>query len=394
MAKKQINRRRTFITPPPGTVDSNSESDTMNTDENNVADSTDTGAVEETMQETTAAPEATVAPVDEVVAAPVDTAIPAEPVPSDAVASSNEDTQGPKEEATAVAPATFTEEVVDVTATSTVDAVVEQPVLDPAVPEEAVVDTKEEAVEATEEIVETAPDSDEAVVGNTEEVMEPVEELTAEEIIQATANPYTESINVVEVNLAPATPTDESIVESVQALTQQGIDTPPAPDALTVEARETALAEAHDIVSTEVENLCADAAITLSFLTDFVEAMDITRPITPVNAGVQHVRLFNALRSGLENVEENFNIFFGTVLQVVNLHKETVFHPLYASRFIEQAPFRSNSDSRDYLRILDLLRLAADPVSRKQVASQIDLTKTLANFSEAARQKVYAFFNI
>lgn len=88
MAKKQINRRRTFITPPPGTVDSNSESDTMNTDENNVADSTDTGAVEETMQETTAAPEATVAPVDEVVAAPVDTAIPAEPVPSDAVASS------------------------------------------------------------------------------------------------------------------------------------------------------------------------------------------------------------------------------------------------------------------------------------------------------------------
>lgn len=362
MAKKQITRSRTFSATPK-TVEPTFESDTMNADETNevnTVDSTDTSVVDET----TAASE--VEAVEEVVAPEV-TAPAVDVVEEQPVVEEVQVPEEIKEEEEAVV------------------ADVQEPVFD---------FTSQEAVEATEETAAPATDSDEAVVGNTEEVMEPIEELTAEEIIQATANPYTESINVVEVNLAPATPTDESIVESVQALTQQGIDTPPAPDALTVEARETALAEAHDIVSTEVENLCADATITLSFLTDFVEAMDITRPITPVNAGVQHVRLFNALRSGLENVEENFNIFFGTVLQVVNLHKETVFHPLYASRFIEQAPFRSNSDSRDYLRILDLLRLAADPVSRKQVASQIDLTKTLANFSEAARQKVYAFFNI
>lgn len=359
MAKKQITRSRTFSATPK-TVEPTFESDTMNADETNEVNTVDTAVVDETTTASEVEVVATPTEVVEEVVAPEVTAPAVDVV---------EEVQVPEE---------IKEE-------EAVVADVQEPVFD---------FTSQEAVEATEETAAPATDSDEAVVGNTEEVMEPVEELTAEEIIQATANPYTESINVVEVNLAPATPTDESIVESVQALTQQGIDTPPAPDALTVEARETALAEAHDIVSTEVENLCADATITLSFLTDFVEAMDITRPITPVNAGVQHVRLFNALRSGLENVEENFNIFFGTVLQVVNLHKETVFHPLYASRFIEQAPFRSNSDSRDYLRILDLLRLAADPVSRKQVASQIDLTKTLANFSEAARQKVYAFFNI
>ena len=362
MAKKQITRSRT-LSATPKTVEPTFESDTMNADETNevnTVNSTDTAVVDESTAASEVEVVATPTEVVEEVVAPEVTAPAVDVV---------EEVQVPEE---------IKEEEVVV-------ADVQEPVFD---------FTSQEAVEATEETAAPVTDSDEVMVGNTEEVMEPVEELTAEEVIQATANPYTESINVVEVNLAPAAPTDESIVESVQAMTQQGIDTPPTPEALTVEARETALAEAHDIVSTEVENLCVNATITLSFLTDFVEAMDITRPITPINAGNQHVRLFNALRSGLENVEENFNIFFGTVLQVVNLHKETVFHPLYASRFIEQAPFRSNSDSRDYLRILDLLRLAADPISRKQVASQIDLTKTLANFSEAARQKVYAFFNI
>lgn len=368
MAKKQITRSRT-LSATPKTVEPTFESDTMNADETNevnTVNSTDTAVVVETTTASEVEVVATPTEVVEEVVAPEVTAPAVDVVEEQPVVEEVQVSEEIKEEEVVVAD-------------------VQEPVFD---------FTSQEAVEATEETAAPVTDSDEVVVGNTEEVMEPVEELTAEEVIQATANPYTESINVVEVNLAPAAPTDESIVESVQAMTQQGIDTPPTPEALTVEARETALAEAHDIVSTEVENLCVNATITLSFLTDFVEAMDITRPITPINAGNQHVRLFNALRSGLENVEENFNIFFGTVLQVVNLHKETVFHPLYASRFIEQAPFRSNSDSRDYLRILDLLRLAADPISRKQVASQIDLTKTLANFSEAARQKVYAFFNI
>lgn len=218
-----------------------------------------------------------------------------------------------------------------------------------------------------------------------ETIKEPSEEVVTK---PATATPEIKETYVI--NLKDKDPTQEDVVKTLK---ETAINTPVNAEATMPSNRLSAVNESNALI----ESVCKGAEVTftlpLQMVKSFVSEMDPLNLVSEADAANKHVMLYRAIINGIENVELNFNVFFGTLLSVINIHNESVFHEKHLLRGFAQANFKGK-EANQYVSLLTLFKAVANPDTRSFNIRGFNLTKTLDGLSERAQQKVRTFFNV
>lgn len=218
-----------------------------------------------------------------------------------------------------------------------------------------------------------------------ETIKEPSEEVVTK---PTTVTPEIKETYVI--NLKDKDPTQEDVVKTLK---ETAINTPVSAEATMPSNRLSAVNESNALI----ESVCKGAEVTftlpLQVVKSFVSEMDPLNLVSEADAANKHVMLYRAIINGIENVELNFNVFFGTLLSVINIHSESVFHEKHLLRGFAQANFKGR-EANQYVSLLTLFKAVANPDTRSFNIRGFNLTKTLEGLSERAQQKVRTFFNV
>ena len=218
-----------------------------------------------------------------------------------------------------------------------------------------------------------------------ETIKEPSEEVVTK---PTTVTPEIKETYVI--NLKDKDPTQEDVVKTLK---ETAINTPVSAEPTMPSNRLSAVNESNALI----ESVCKGAEVTftlpLQMVKSFVSEMDPLNLVSEADAANKHVMLYRAIISGIENVELNFNVFFGTLLSVINIHSESVFHEKHLLRGFAQANFKGR-EANQYVSLLTLFKAVANPDTRSFNIRGFNLTKTLEGLSERAQQKVRTFFNV
>ena len=132
----------------------------------------------------------------------------------------------------------------------------------------------------------------------------------------------------------------------------------------------------------------------IAALDKYLEDLKPRKPVT-VDKGANIQYLFwKTLHSVIENSsQEEFKSLWTIVLAYFNLFKDDAFHERYVYRFAEY--WAANEDELSaFQRLLNLIKLTADPKERALGLKQVNVEKSLELiFSEQGRQKLLNFYN-
>lgn len=241
-------------------------------------------------------------------------------------------------------------------------------------------ETQEDSAKKVEKLSITAEET-----VSRETIKEPSEEVVTK---PTTVTPEIKETYVI--NLKDKDPTQEDVVKTLK---ETAINSPVSAEATMPSNRLSAVNESNALI----ENVCKGAEVTftlpLQMVKSFVSEMDPLNLVSEADAANKHVMLYRAIINGIENVELNFNVFFGTLLSVINIHSESVFHEKHLLRGFAQANFKGK-EANQYVSLLTLFKAVANPDTRSFNIRGFNLTKTLEGLSERAQQKVRTFFNV
>jgi hypothetical protein len=96
----------------------------------------------------------------------------------------------------------------------------------------------------------------------------------------------------------------------------------------------------------------------------------------------------------IEKGEEDFKDLFSLLLRCFHEYEEGVFNERFVFRFTDNINLPKNQ-RLGFMRILNLLKLTANPLNRKAGLKQQDIHKTLGDvFTDKGYQNVINFFNL
>lgn len=214
---------------------------------------------------------------------------------------------------------------------------------------------------------------------------------------------------------APAeTPVAETVAPEQEVAEQQGeaaAETPEAAPAV-VESAVAAAAKAAEPVVEETQS-AAEVPLTafqkkmlevatqgtpeqsglIAKLNNYLEDMKPGKPMTGEAGVVKQFQLWRTIFSTIENAPaEQFKSLWSIILAFFHEYSENVFHESYVYRFSEHWK-HSKAELDGFQRILNLIKVSADPKTRGNTMKQVDLDKTLAQpFSEEGRNRLLAFY--
>lgn len=132
----------------------------------------------------------------------------------------------------------------------------------------------------------------------------------------------------------------------------------------------------------------------IAALDKYLEDLKPRKPVT-VDKGANLQYLFwKTLHSTIEySTQEEFKSLWTIVLAYFNLFKDDAFHERYVYRFAEY--WAANEDELSaFQRLLNLIKLTADPKERALGLKQVNVEKSLELiFSEQGRQKLLNFYS-
>ena len=146
------------------------------------------------------------------------------------------------------------------------------------------------------------------------------------------------------------------------------------------------------IPTNTIENASILGKILYQNVVDYIAAMAPRKPVLVSDGVRSQVQLFRSLTNIINNLESDFNVVFGSVLQLFNEHSEGSFHETRVFRFFDNIPL-SKEESTSFQRLLNLIKVTADPKSRSTALKQVNIAASLEFVSEKGKQKVMAFFN-
>lgn len=134
---------------------------------------------------------------------------------------------------------------------------------------------------------------------------------------------------------------------------------------------------------------------TIANLELYMKNMSPGIPLENKDGANYQLKLWKTILSLLEHSkEEDFRQSYGVLLGLFDKHKNDVFHERYVFRFMDSITI-DKDESFAFLGILNLIKLTASFLGRKEALKQVDLGRTLGKvFSEQARQKVLAFYGL
>jgi len=134
--------------------------------------------------------------------------------------------------------------------------------------------------------------------------------------------------------------------------------------------------------------------IIVTELDQYVERMRPGRPINGEQGAAYQYSFWLTLQKIISRMpREEFKSLWSLVLAYFHHHAAGVFHERYVYRFAEYWT-QSQKHLTDYQRILNLIKLTADPTTLSKNIKQVDISRTLAGFDEEARQRLAGYYQL
>lgn len=146
------------------------------------------------------------------------------------------------------------------------------------------------------------------------------------------------------------------------------------------------------LIQEAVTKVGVSAKLALMSIADYMVAMQPRRPIDNAKGSQQQIALYRAITGIINNTEADFQVAFSTLLNLFHKHRAGVFHEVNVFRFTEHITLNKD-ETTAFLRLLNLLKLTADPKAREVALRQVRLEDTLAfGINDAGKQRVLEFF--
>lgn len=219
-------------------------------------------------------------------------------------------------------------------------------------------------------------------------------EATQETPVTETAAPETAAetpVAKVEETAQEAAPVVESAVAAAAAIAAPAAVEPVVAEAVPTVAVELSafqkkMAEISAQGTPEQSGLIAK-------LNTYVEDMKPGKPMTGDTGVVKQHQLWRTIFSTIENAPvDQFKSLWSIILAFFHEHASGAFHESYVYRFSEHWK-HSKMELDGFQRIINLIKVSADPKTRNATTKQVDLDKTLAQpFSEEGRNRLIGFY--
>ncbi len=141
------------------------------------------------------------------------------------------------------------------------------------------------------------------------------------------------------------------------------------------------------------EGISRKGRAQLETIMTYVNDMRPRKPVQAVVGARHQVTLYRALLTIINDLEDDFQIVFATLLKLFEEHKAGVFHDSYIFRFMDSIELPEN-DRRALQRLVNMLKLMAPVKGREQAIKQVNLEDSLKyGVKESGRQRILAYFN-
>jgi hypothetical protein len=149
-----------------------------------------------------------------------------------------------------------------------------------------------------------------------------------------------------------------------------------------------------EIIDSVIGNVGPMAKLYLNAIGEYMETMKPRRPVDVATGARHQVELYRALTGIINRLEDDFVPTFSTVLRLFEENNKGVFAESHVFRYFEAVSL-NDGDRKSFMRIINLLKIAAPVKGREQAMRQVDFVNSLSHESitEPGRQRVAAFFN-
>lgn len=137
-----------------------------------------------------------------------------------------------------------------------------------------------------------------------------------------------------------------------------------------------------------------DARAIINTILSYVRDMAPGKTQTPESMQRQQVNLNSALSGAINRLDGEFKAVWGGILRLAHEHRDGVFHDRYVYRQLQNAPM--NPTQRAFFeRTINMIKLTADPQSRKAGLKQFDKDRTMQHgMTEAGRNRLLSFYDL
>lgn len=134
--------------------------------------------------------------------------------------------------------------------------------------------------------------------------------------------------------------------------------------------------------------------IMLHRFDEYVKEMAPGRTLSEAVGARHQVNLYRTLVGVINTLDEDFQAVFGAIVRCFVLGDQGVFHETHVYRFMGSVAL-PEQDRRAFLRILNLIKLLAEPRSRQLAVRQVNLqTSFPPPITERGKQRVLGYFNL
>jgi hypothetical protein len=138
----------------------------------------------------------------------------------------------------------------------------------------------------------------------------------------------------------------------------------------------------------------AAGKMILDQLEAYIAEMAPKKLQTQANEVRWQVQLYRVLSNTANRLDDDFFLVWNTILKVFHAQKDGVFHEAYVFRSMQHITLPPN-DQAAFQRLLNLVKITANPAGRQAATKQVDFKRTLEHgVTEAGRQKLLNFYNI
>jgi hypothetical protein len=218
---------------------------------------------------------------------------------------------------------------------------------------------------------------------NTQET--PVEQETT---VVETTNEVAQEAVTAAASVAEETPAAAPVTETVAAAIAAAPVVVEAVSTVTVE-----LSPFQKKMAEIIEKGTPEQSGLIARLNTYLEDMKPGKPMSGDHGVTKQYQLWRTIFNTIEHAPAaQFKSLWSILLAFFHEHADGVFHESYVFRFSEFWK-HSKQELDGFQRILNLIKVSADPKTRGETAKQVDLDKTLSQpFTEEGRNRLLGFY--
>lgn len=237
----------------------------------------------------------------------------------------------------------------------------------------------------------TNPELESSQVQGTSETA-PVENQATSQDVEVTDSKTNQQV-VVEEQVS--TNTADSVGEVVEQPAVKEVDEK-KPEPLKARVEKTVEADTTSDLSRILADVpTADQAV-VELIKQYIDEMAPNRHIDSARGAALQVNMYRLLQSIINNESAYFEQIFRAVLKLFEIHRNGVFHPTHAFRFVNEPNFSlSKNQAHSFMALMNMFVVMGPAKGRSLAVKTIDFDKTLRyGLTDSGRTRVLSFFEV